>query len=266
MPILLDYSGLFPQVECSIQNMRGLCALDLGAENTFISAKAAKGLKITGEQSMQTLGGVETYPTVEIKSLNLGSEQLSTNLKVLVQTEIPTTSGQELIATIGADAIKDKVTIIDNARILSASAAIYINPTTAQTSVFKTKGKMLPGSKRPIIEIKIGNQTARALIDTHAQSAVTGAFVKNNPELFQLLGRQQKTDIAGFTKSYMMAQPTEQICIQNQCTKNLWPYMVIPPQENIDIILGIDYVQQYTWLFDKKSQQYAAIKKQNMKR
>ncbi|QDK45072.1 hypothetical protein DOM22_07825 [Bdellovibrio sp. ZAP7] len=260
MPILLDQSGLFPQVECSLQGIPGLCALDLGAENTFISAKAAKGLKIIGEQSMQTLGGIQTYPTVEIKSLKIGSEQLAQNLKALVQLEIPTTSGQELIGTLGADTIKDKTLIIDNARILSNSAAIYINPTQEQLKPFKTTGKLVP-AKRPIIEIKIGNKTAKALVDTHAQSAVTGTFVKNNPELFQLLGRQQKTDIAGFTKFYMMAQPTEQICIQNQCSKNLWPYLVIPPQENIDIILGIDHIQQYTWLLSPRTATFSAIKK-----
>lgn len=262
--VALDYSGLFPQVECEIQNLRGLCALDLGAEATFISGKAAKGLKVGGQQSMQTLGGVQTYPVVEVRSVKLGGELVAAGIKTLVQTEIPTTSGQELIGTIGADVFKNKTVLMDNAKIISAMAAIYIEPSADQAKRFQGKGRMIP-SNRPIIEIQIGNKTVKALIDTHASSAVTGAFVKNNPEFFKLIGRQSKTDIAGFTKSYMMAEPTEQICILNQCTKNLWSYMVIPPQENIDIILGIDYVQQYSWLLSPKAGAYSAILKPKKK-
>jgi hypothetical protein len=262
--ITLDHSGLFPQVECEIQGLRGLCVLDLGAEATFISAKAAKGLRITGEQTMQTLGGVQTYPVVEVKSIKLGGELVATNIKSLVQTEIPTTSGQELIGTIGADVFKNKTVLMDNAKVLSFMASIYIEPTSEQTKAFKAKDKILPG-KRPIIEIKMGSKTVRALIDTHASSAVTGVFIKNNPEFFRLIGRQSKTDIAGFTKSFMMAEPAEQICIQNQCTKNMWSFMVIPPQESIDIILGIDYVQQYSWLLNPKQATYSAILKKKEK-
>ncbi|UYL09236.1 retropepsin-like domain-containing protein [Bdellovibrio sp. SKB1291214] len=262
--IALDTSGLFPQIECEIQGMRGLCALDLGADSTFISGKAAKGLKVTGEQSMQTLGGVQTYPVVEVKSLKVGGELLAANIKTLVQAEIPTTSGQELVGTIGADTFRNKTILLDNAKIVSSMAAIYIEPTSAQAKAFKTKSRMIPG-QRPVIEMKMGSKTVRALFDTHASSAVTGAFVKNNPEFFKLIGRQPKTDIAGFTKSYMMAEPAQEICIQGQCAKNLWSFMVIPPQEGIDIILGIDYIQQYSWLLSPNEGKYSAIKRATKK-
>jgi hypothetical protein len=253
-------SGLIPQVECKIQNLRGMCALDLGAEATFISGKAAKGLKPVGQKSMQTLGGTESYPVVQLIDLKLGGQSVAANFSVLVQSEIPTTTGEPLIGTIGADAFKNQTLIIDNAKILSPQVSLYIDPTPQQLKSFKAYGKMIPGI-RPIIEIRIGNTTARALVDTHATSAVTGAFIKNNPALFKITGREQRTDIAGFKKLFTLAQPEAEICIQNQCTKNQWPYLVVAPQENIDIILGIDYIQQYTWLLSPRTATFSAIKK-----
>jgi hypothetical protein len=45
----------------------------------------------------------------------------------------------------------------------------------------------------------------------------------------------------------------------------MWSFMVIPPQESIDIILGIDYVQQYSWLLNPKQATYSAILKKKEK-
>ncbi len=253
-------SGLVPQVECEVQNLRGMCALDLGAEATFISGKAAKGLKVIEQKSMQTLGGVQSYPRVQLQNLKIGGESVVANYKVLVQSEIPTTTGEALLGTIGADVFRNTTLIIDNARVVSSQVALYINLTPQQMKPFKNLGKMLPGL-RPIIEVKVGNTTARALVDTHAFSAVTGVFLKNHPELFKIIGREQRTDVAGFKRIFTLAEPESGVCILNQCAKNQWPFMVVAPQENIDIILGIDYIQQYSWLLSPGSATFSAIKK-----
>jgi hypothetical protein len=250
-------------VPCKIGNVFGNCILDSGANMSWVSTrKEFDEFPILYTSSSQSVNSSQKdVPVVQVDRFEVGDFILATKLSA---SKAQTFGGISFFGVIGADLIPGAL-VFDFAKAFNPkiSSLIFADQEVAARFDRLPKSNRIELSRAAIaIEVFIGEKVYTALWDTGAEDTrFSTTFVASNPAFFHSIAIQSTRDgngVAAGSNLYIYSGPTLKVAGQD-----LEPYIVADVDtfdSKVDIILGMDFIEKFTWYFSRDQKTYSVLK------
>jgi hypothetical protein len=266
-----------PALDCSMNGIPGSCMLDTGAGMSYISDTPVSERLSSDETATATgIDGSIEIPIVDLSKIGLGGGIVVKNVNALRSNNYP--GLPDYLGMIGGDFFLQniKIWLFDFAENFAASTQQIISVGQNRDEILKKfppLGRLLQINdlNRIRMQIDFSGTKMNVLFDTGAgQSALSNSFYLKHQALYKYVGTTVVTGAVASgpaitTQIFSIDKPycfTGGVCIPT--SGQVW---VLPSSDDgsfvdVDMILGMDVIQQGSWYFDFGSQKYAVILKQ----
>jgi len=260
-------NGSFYATPCVIDSKNGHCILDTGLDKSQIAeTPETSQFNIISKVKIVSMYGERIATTVEVPELTLGSDFVRKNFPATRSNsfhDLP-----EYLAVLGADVLIGTNFIFDFGAGENNPAKLILEPTYHEVAAYQFQefDTILEDVRFITIRLTIEGKKIKAVWDTHAPvSAFSTRFIEANSKYFKILESRNDKDAHGMNGKQNFYQLLKPVCITAKYCPYAMNYVVehklglIGKEfEDIDAILGNDFILSFNWYFDFKNRKYFA--------
>ncbi len=255
----------FFAIPCAIGSKSGHCILDTGLDGSQVAeVPETSQFKALYKAKVISMYGERIETTVEVPKLTLGFDFVRKNFPATRSNsfhDLP-----EYLAVIGSDILIGTNFVFDFGTDENNLAKLILEPTSNELTSYQFKefDSILEDERFITINVTIEGIKIKAVWDTHASiSAFSTGFIEAHSKFFKLLDTSEDKDAHGMKGKQNFYQLSEPICIASKYCPYTANYvlehklgLISQETEDLDAILGNDFILSFNWYFDFKNLRY----------
>jgi len=251
---------------CAVGDKSGNCLFDSGSSMSFVSENSSSLIfpKLSDARA-DSAEGTSAYVIVNASSFSIDKKITVVDLPVVRTNQydgLPANLG-----VIGSDLLVGKDLIFDFLSAYGSDPQLFVvTPENKGTFTdFSGAGKIYLPSKKIEIEITLAGVPVHALWDTHSTTLVSKKFRQDHPQLFTLGSQQKVTTVTGDSGQMNTYTVAGKFCFAGHCMDSKSPIgeidgpVLASDTGSIDLVLGLEFLYNYSWYFDYDRQTYSVI-------
>jgi hypothetical protein len=254
VPIILADDGRY-LLPCSFGVASGQCVLDTGSVHSWVSENpTSAAFKKIRTRSAKFEYGSAIVTDVIVDSFKIG-DLIDISSAVVTRSDAYEDL-KKYLGVIGADVLFGRNLVFD---FLSPETGMYLQELKDSLNGQSNSAKLYPPDRQErnliVVDVQVGGNHLRAMVDSHDQTEFTQSFIDSHPELFIDPVNKLTPDIGGHTIVSKFYRLATSVCVAGSCAQPLYEVDAIDSSTGamlpgIDMILGRDFIFYSKWQLD----------------